>query len=414
MSKIKNIPSPLFDSLKSMLIDQDYQPALTQQYLQDYNHARNFLLNYRGSLDTFNSYRREIERFLQWCQLKANKSVKNIGRDDFESFLGFCQKPPKSWIALTVQRRFIEKNGKIYPNAKWRPFVAKVSKVEHQAGVEPNKASYSLSQKAFKSLFAIISSFYNYLLQEGYTQVNPALLIRQKSKYFRAQQTAEPVRRLSELQWGYVIETAEMMAERKPEKHVRTLFIMNLLYGLYLRISELVDTTRWTPTMGDFHRDSEGRWWFLTVGKGNKERKVTVSPAMLKALKAYRKSLGMSALPLPNEKTPLLGKYKDSNSLSSTRYIRRLVQKVFDESVERLKRDNQAEEATQLAAATVHWLRHTGISDDVKIRPKEHVRDDAGHSSSSITDKYIDVELNERHQSARRKRIRPEFLEENG
>ena len=90
------------------------------------------------------------------------------------------------------------------------------------------------------------------------------------------------------------------------------------------------------------------------------------------------------------------------------------MQKVFDESVERLKRDNQAEEATQLAAATVHWLRHTGISDDVKIRPKEHVRDDAGHSSSSITDKYIDVELNERHQSARRKRIRPEFLEENG
>ncbi len=26
---------------------------------------------------------------------------------------------------------------------------------------------------------------------------------------------------------------------------------------------------------------------------------------------------------------------------------------------------------------TVHWLRHTGISDDVKIRPREHVREDA-------------------------------------
>lgn len=53
--------------------------------------------------------------------------------------------------------------------------------------------------------------------------------------------------------------------------------------------------------------------------------------------------------------------------------------------------------------ATVHWLRHTGISDDVKIRPKEHVRDDAGHSSSAITDRYIDIELRERHKSAKAK-----------
>jgi hypothetical protein len=55
--------------------------------------------------------------------------------------------------------------------------------------------------------------------------------------------------------------------------------------------------------------------------------------------------------------------------------------------------------------AMVHWLRHTGISDDVKIRPREHVRDDAGHSSSAITDKYIDIELKARHKSAKRKQM---------
>jgi hypothetical protein len=41
----------------------------------------------------------------------------------------------------------------------------------------------------------------------------------------------------------------------------------------------------------------------------------------------------------------------------------------------------------------------------VKIRPREHVRDDAGHSSSAITDKYIDIELRERHRSAKKKII---------
>ena len=50
------------------------------------------------------------------------------------------------------------------------------------------------------------------------------------------------------------------------------------------------------------------------------------------------------------------------------------------------------DEAEQMMSATVHWLRHTGISDDVKTRPREHVRDDAGHSSDLITDKYIDTE----------------------
>jgi len=411
MSTDKRIPSPLFDGLQQMLANEDYQPNLQGAWLQDYQHAKSFLFSYRGSLDTFNSYRREIERFLQWCQLKANKSLKQICREDFEEFLSFCQKPLNSWIALKVENRFIEKDGIRLPNSKWRPFVVKISKVETKAGKQPDKNNYLLSEKAFKVAFAVISSFYNYLLQEEYTLINPVLLIRQKSKYIRKQQSTSTIRRLSELQWGYVIETAEMMANENPEQHARTFFIMNSLYGMYLRISELTATTRWTPTMGDFHRDSDGRWWFLTVGKGNKERKISVSTEMLNALKNYRRSLKLSPLPSPNEKTPLFAKYNDGKPMKSTRYIRELVQTCFDRACERLIEDNQREEAGQLAVATVHWLRHTGISDDVKTRPREHVRDDAGHSSSSITDKYIDIELHERHNSAKRKRIKPEFIE---
>ncbi len=70
-----------------------------------------------------------------------------------------------------------------------------------------------------------------------------------------------------------------------------------------------------------------------------------------------------------------------------------------------LNQDNFKEEAESLIEATVHWLRHTGISDDVKHRPREHVRDDAGHSSGATTDKYIDIELHERHRSAKNKRM---------
>ena len=209
-----------------------------------------------------------------------------------------------------------------------------------------------------------------------------------------------------------VIETAEIMAKENSEQYARTLFIMNALYGMYLRISELVESKRWSPKMGDFHRDTDGLWWFLTVGKGNKERRISVSNAMLSALKAYRQSLQLSPLPSPNEKTPLFTAKQTNKPLKNTRYIRSLVQVCFDRACERLIEDNQQEEADQLANATVHWLRHTGISDDVKTRPREHVRDDAGHSSGAITDKYIDVELRERHGSARKKRIKPDFMDD--
>lgn len=203
---------------------------------------------------------------------------------------------------------------------------------------------------------------------------------------------------------------AEIMTNEDSDKYARTFFIMSSLYGMYLRISELAASQRWVPTMGDFHRDSESRWWFITVGKGNKERKISVSTAMLDALKCYRKSLKLPVLPPANDKTPLLAKHNSGKAITSTRYIRSLVQACFDRACDRLIADNQREEAGQLASATVHWLRHTGISDDVKIRPREHVRDDAGHTSGSITDKYIDVELNERHNSAKRKRIKPDFI----
>jgi hypothetical protein len=47
-----------------MLKDEDYQPKINKVFQQDYEYAKNFLLSYRGSIDTFNSYRRDIERFL--------------------------------------------------------------------------------------------------------------------------------------------------------------------------------------------------------------------------------------------------------------------------------------------------------------------------------------------------------------
>ena len=86
------------------------------------------------------------------------------------------------------------------------------------------------------------------------------------------------------------------------------------------------------------------------------------------------------------DSTPLLLKKKGKGPITSTTYIREMIQRCFDEAIAKLQEDSHFEEAESLNEATVHCLRHAGISEDVKRRPREHVRDDAGHSSSATTD----------------------------
>ena len=219
--------------------------------------ARGFLQAYTGSLGTFNSYRRDVERLLHWSWHIAGKILEELKREDIEAFIRFCQKPPAAWIGLKKAPRFKVVDGIRVPNPEWRPFVATVSKSAFKKGQQPDKQQYAPSNGAVKELLAIIGSFFQYLQMEEYTVSNPVALIRQKSKFVQKRQGQTTVRRLSDRQWQTLIDTAEQLAEEDPEAHERTLFMISVLYGMYLRISELAASDRWTPTMNDFRKDHE-------------------------------------------------------------------------------------------------------------------------------------------------------------
>ena len=371
----------------------------------DLEYALKFLYSYNGSSATFNSYRREIERLLQWSWRIEQSSVLILKREDIEEFIRFCFNPPMAWIGTKNVARFKTKQGERIVNNDWRPYVATISKTEFREGATVDPKQFCPSQSTIKATFTALSSFYDYLLQENLVDKNPVALIRQKSKFIRKDQTKPIVRRISDLQWDYVLESVELMALENPEEHERTLFIMNCLLAMYLRVSELVADERSSPIMGDFKKDRDNNWWFHVTGKGNKNRSIAVCNDMMKSVKRYRSHLGLSSLPAPNEQTPLISKVKGKGPITSTRHIRRIVQLSFDASFERMKKDGLEEDALDLKAATVHWMRHTGISRDVQVRPREHVRDDAGHASMATTDRYIESDLRERHQSAKRKRV---------
>lgn len=400
---------PIFDASEHLEFNAALPQHLEtyQSFERDYLGTHAFLFAYRDNKATFNAYRREVERLLHWSWQNAKKSIFDLRRAEIEAYIKFCQKPPKKWIGVSKPARFILIDGERQPNPDWRPFVATVSKTAVRSGEKPSKDNYMLSEKAIREIFAVLSTFYNFLIQDEYTEVNPIAQVRQKSKFIRRQQGQKKIRRLSDLQWSFVIETAELMAKEN-DWHERTLFIFSALYLMYLRVSELVVTDRWSPKMNDFKRDHDGLWWFTTVGKGNKERQIAVSRAMLTALKRWRKHLGLSHLPSPDDQTPLVPLMRGKGGMTSTNQIRNIVQACFDQTVERMIEEGFKDEVGELQSATVHWLRHTGISDDVKRRPREHVRDDAGHSSSQTTDRYIDIDRRERHQSAKDKPIKNE------
>ncbi len=405
------VPKPIFDTLENIA----HPPDCVIHYLnslpltpakQEFAHCTEFLKSYARSKDTFSAYRREVERLLHWSWLICKKPLKEVNRNDIRDYLQFAQAPLKSWMATKIVDRFINNaDGVRVQNPDWRPFVAKISKNARRQGKMPNKAQYQLSNKSIEAIFAVLSSMFTYLQQEEYLEINPVSLIRQKKNYIQRQQTRKVTRKLSAVQWLFVINTAETMAKNN-HQHERTFFLMSAFYLLGLRISELAYSKERMATMGNFAPDKRGLWWYTTIGKGNKLRDVAVPDELLASLKRYRETLDLSPLPRRDEPTPLFPKLKGKEGLGA-RQIRNIVQIVFDSAIETLRSAGKLDEAEDLATATVHWLRHTAISSDVEFRPREHVRDDVGHENPATMDKYIDIDRVARHRSAQSKQLKP-------
>ncbi|WP_444946809.1 hypothetical protein ACJJIP_09975 [Microbulbifer sp. VTAC004] len=60
-----------------------------------------FLYSYNGSQATFNSYRRELERLLQWAWRIEEVSILSHKREHIEDFVQFCIEPPIAWTVWT-------------------------------------------------------------------------------------------------------------------------------------------------------------------------------------------------------------------------------------------------------------------------------------------------------------------------
>lgn len=91
---------PLFDNLNHIHKNHENVILPDARFHNDFTYCLSFLKSYIGSEGTFNSYRRETERLLQWSWLVKNSTIDSLRRDDIEQYIHFCQNPPKTWISL--------------------------------------------------------------------------------------------------------------------------------------------------------------------------------------------------------------------------------------------------------------------------------------------------------------------------
>ncbi|MFQ2522638.1 tyrosine-type recombinase/integrase [Aeromonas caviae] len=408
---------PLFDSVDHLEAGNpqvnQYLATLSLGKVPDagivYELAVDWLLEQRHSENNYKTYRSELTTFLHWCFCEVAISPRDLTRRIMMRYLDYCQAPPSGLIAYRNVAQFVldKEWGERLPNPLWRPFLGK-----RELGRE---LPYRLSEQAMKTKLAILSAFFQFLIQEEYMDRNPALLL-QRVKRAGPQEAGEDAQSFTELQWSYVMQAAEQLAAECPAQHERSRFLICLMYACYLRISEVAARPGFSPVMGQFRRDAKTGVWGYDIprSKGGKRRTVAVSKALLEALARYRTFLGLSPLPAPGEQTPLFVRHKaaahgreqgELNANLGIRQLRDLVMAVFEQAASLAEQDGFDQDAAEMRTLTPHSIRHTGITHDINLhgRPLSHVQADAGHDSIDTTSKYLHTGNRERHESASRK-----------
>ena len=178
--------------------------------VEDYRYTKEFLTSYsKKSQDTYDKFRGDAERLLLWCWLIKGKSLPELRRRDLEEYTDFVASPILSWQGQHTERRYLSSNGLRVPNDRWRPFRA--------AGAGKGR----LNTKSWQGLFSNLSVYFNYLMAEDYVAGNHIPIVKKNCPYLRKETGINTAKRLSELQWDYLLNTAMSMADQDPH-HERT------------------------------------------------------------------------------------------------------------------------------------------------------------------------------------------------
>lgn len=341
----------------------------------DLDALNTWLGEYRHSPQTFRTYRKEAERLLLWSIMEMGKPLSSLRREDlmiYEDFIADPQ-PAIRWCGAKIART----------SDQWRPFEG------------------PLSPASQRQALIILDGMFSYLVSAGYLNGNPlALMRRRRTPLVEDERSVE--RYLDRQTWHYLLDHIHNLSTetvRQVEEKERIQFLFSLLYLLGPRLSEVA-----SHTMGSFF-ERQGKWWWRVIGKGNKLATVPVPAEAIEALSRYRMHLGLSALPAPNDETPLILSVKGRKRIASG-MIYKIVKKFVTEVAAAMNALDPAR-ADKLKQASTHWFRHTAITHqaDAGIELR-HIKKSARHAKIDTTALYLHSDNDSWHDAVQKHQMK--------
>ena len=333
-----------------------------------------WLAEFHDSPNTFRNYRKEVERLLLWSFHELDKPLSALMREDLARYEAFLEDPqPRDGWCGPRQTR---------DNPAWRPFEG------------------PLAAASRRQVLVILNSMFSYLVSAGYLASNPIALIRRRGRI--AKREATTIERFLEQDvWDHVLKFIDNMPRETPGQRVRqerARYLFSLLYLLGPRVSEVA-----SHTMGSFV-ERRGKWWWRVLGKGEKEALIPVNQEMVSALERYRTFLGLSAMPDPEETTPLVPNIGGSRGITAN-MVYRIVKAVLLRAADALE-PTESHKAQKLRRASTHWLRHTAVTHqtDAGIELR-YVNRSARHANLETTKIYLHADDDAWHEAMERHKL---------
>lgn len=386
-----------------------------------------FLSQYSNSPATLRTYEKESERFHMWAVMVKNKSIADLGINDYQDYIEFLRLPDPAWVSVKKVRK---------TSPDWRPFTIVTNDESDDLNIETEKSDIKnvldnegLSDSAIKVAMASISSLLSWMVSSGYLRLNPLSMLRQKDKLIRGdgRYKGKKVERFIDNEmWDALTAAVERMPKTTPVDIIhyeRVRFMLSVFSMVGARVHEISKSV-----MSDFHRTTAG-WFWKVVGKGSKDEIVALPQDMLEALMRWRKALGLPAVPTSKDNRPIMpalnksgrpiyNRSKRIHALDGSSYVKevpragltpRHMNMLLKELFENAAKDPLLSEdkIVLLKKASAHWLRHTSVTQKLAAgMDRGNVQKDARHSDARTTGLYSHDEEGVRSEDAQKHRLR--------
>lgn len=322
-----------------------------------------------ASTHTFDSYKREAHRLLLWLQ-ENGLSLQTMKVDHAHQFYNHLANPPTNWL---------------------RP-----RKPAKDETLGPTQVLIgSLSAKSIKHTRTVLGSMASYLIDAGYMRYNVFRLSMAPS----VTQNSANLKSLQVDSWSWLnnwLNERSGITPREIATINRNKWLITLLYHTGIRRSEAAK-----GVMGDFIKLDNG-WSLRVIGKGNKERLISVNSILLKELVKYRKSLNLDTLPYPGETTPLVCSIQFNQGLTgmSARNIGLIIESISEAAAGDC--DDEYIRA-QIQKMSTHWFRHTNATHRLIAGASlETTQDELGHADPRTTRIYAQTVDTKRQEDAQK------------